>query len=44
MYAILAIVLALIAIWAVFVFNRLVRWRNLMREAWSGIDVQLKRR
>ncbi|MBF0253266.1 MAG: LemA family protein [Candidatus Omnitrophica bacterium] len=25
-------------------FNRLVRNRELMREAWSGIDVQLKRR
>ena len=25
-------------------FNRLVRHRNLVREAWSGIDVQLKRR
>ena len=25
-------------------FNRLVRLRNLVREAWSGIDVQLKRR
>ncbi|MFN8643347.1 MAG: LemA family protein [Candidatus Binatia bacterium] len=25
-------------------FNRLVRHRNLVREAWSGIDVQLERR
>ena len=25
-------------------YNRLVRFRNLTREAWSGIDVQLKRR
>ncbi len=25
-------------------YNRLVRYRNLMREGWSGIDVQLKRR
>ncbi len=25
-------------------FNRLVRLRNLAREAWSGIDVQLRRR
>lgn len=29
---------------AVLAFNRLVRRRNLVREAWSGIDVQLKRR
>jgi LemA protein len=28
----------------VFLFNRLVRDRNLLKEAWSGIDVQLKRR
>ena len=26
------------------VFNRLVRERNMVREGWSGIDVQLKRR
>ena len=26
------------------VFNRLVRGRNLVREGFSGIDVQLKRR
>jgi len=30
-----------VTIWA---FNRLVRQRNRLREAWSGIDVQLKRR
>jgi len=28
----------------IITFNRLIRGRNLMREAWSGIDVQLKRR
>ena len=35
-------ILALITI--VWVFNRLVRCRFLTREAWSGMDVQLKRR
>jgi LemA protein len=30
--------------WAVWAYNRLVRHSNLVREAWSGIDVQLKRR
>lgn len=30
--------------WAALVFNRLVRGRNQLREAWSGVDVQLKRR
>ena len=36
--------LASIVLWGVFLFNRLVRDRNLLKEAWSGIDVQLKRR
>ncbi len=31
-------------LWAVVAFNRLVRFRNRVREAWSGIDVQLRRR
>jgi LemA protein len=35
---------ALTAGWIVWAFNRLVRRANLVREAWSGIDVQLKRR
>ena len=30
MYAIPAALLALIALWGVFDFNRLVRWRNMM--------------
>jgi LemA protein len=37
-------VVAAIGLYAVVVFNRLVRGRNLVREAWSGIDVQLRRR
>ena len=37
-------VLAAVVIYAVAAFNRLVRLRNLVREGWSGIDVQLKRR
>jgi LemA protein len=37
-------ILGVIALYAIFVFNRLVRLRNMAREAWSGIDVQLKRR
>ncbi|HEY4405767.1 MAG TPA: LemA family protein [Xanthobacteraceae bacterium] len=41
---IIAAVLAAIALYAIFVFNRLIRLRNLAREGWSGIDVQLKRR
>ena len=37
-------ILAAAVIYVVAVFNRLVRQRNLVREGWSGIDVQLKRR
>jgi len=40
----LALALAIVAVVAIAAFNRLVRHRNLVREAWSGIDVQLKRR
>ncbi len=35
---------AVVLIYIVVVFNRLIRQRNVVREAWSGIDVQLKRR
>lgn len=37
-------VAAVVAVWAVVVFNRLVRARNLMRAGLSDIDVQLQRR
>lgn len=30
--------------WGAWTFNRLITQRNLLKEAWSGIDVQLKRR
>jgi LemA protein len=35
---------AALALYAIVVFNRLVRLRQMVNEAWSGIDVQLKRR
>lgn len=34
----------LLAVWLVLVFNKLVSHRNRMREGWSGVEVQLKRR
>ena len=34
----------LVILWAVSVYNRLVRLQNMREEGWSGIDVQLKRR
>ena len=42
--AILGGVLLVVALWGVGVYNGLVRGKNLVAEAWSGIDVQLKRR
>jgi LemA protein len=42
-YVILAI-LAAILIWAVGTYNVLVRLRQQVRESWSGIDTELKRR
>ena len=38
------VVLGLVALWAVLAYNSLVQSRNRVDEAWSGIDVQLKRR
>jgi LemA protein len=35
---------AAVLIYIVIVFNRLIRQRNVVREGFSGIDVQLKRR
>jgi LemA protein len=43
LWIILAVVAAVI-VYAIAVFNRLVRTRQMANEAWSGIDVQLKRR
>jgi LemA protein len=42
-YAILTILIILV-LWAVLAFNGLVSKRNRAQEAWSDIDVQLKRR
>ncbi len=36
--------LVLVAAWIGFTFNRFIRLKNLTREAWSGVEVQLKRR
>jgi len=42
-WMVVAVVFAL-AVAAIVIFNRLIRARNMVREAWSGIDVQLRRR
>ncbi len=41
---VIAVVLIILIIWYVIVGNSLIRLRNFKDEAWSGIDVQLKRR
>ena len=41
---IILIVIAAVAVTAVVIFNKLVRTRQMANEAWSGIDVQFKRR
>ena len=41
---IVAAAIAAVLVYAVITFNGLVRLRNMVREGWSGIDVQLKRR
>jgi LemA protein len=41
---IVAAVIVAVLLYAIFVFNRLIRQRNVVREGWSGIDVQLRRR
>ena len=38
------VLIAVLAFYVVVTYNRLVRRRNLVREGWSGIDVQLRRR
>jgi len=43
LYAILGI-LILIILWIIFTYNSLISFRNRAKEAWSDIDVQLKRR
>jgi LemA protein len=42
-YILLALIVIL-AFWAVAIYNSLVRNRNMVKEGWSGIEVQLKRR
>ena len=41
---IIVLIAAVAALWAIFAYNQLIRHRNLVKEAESGIDVQLKRR
>jgi LemA protein len=42
MYVLIAVLVVLVIV--AVMYNRFIRYRNLLNEAWSGIDVQLKRR
>ena len=37
-------IVGVLALYILFLFNSLVAWKNRVKEAWSDIDVQLKRR
>lgn len=41
---IVLIVIALLVVFFIAIYNKLVRLKNLVEEGWSGIEVQLKRR
>ena len=41
---IIVAILVAVAIYAISIYNRLVKNKNMVEEGWSGIDVQLKRR
>lgn len=41
---ILLVILVAVLAWGIWTYNRLVRLRNQVNEAWAGIDVQLLRR
>lgn len=41
---IVLIILAIVILWIIFIFNRLIVLVNRTKEAWADIDVQLKRR
>ena len=41
---VLLVIIILIAVYFVFIYNSLINLRNRVKNAWSQIDVQLKRR
>jgi LemA protein len=43
-FIIILVAVALIAVWLIAIYNGLIKLRNRVDEAWSDIDVQLKRR
>ena len=43
-WIVVAVIVVLLLLWAVGVYNGLIKLRNLVQEAWRQIDVELKRR
>ena len=44
MLIVLIVITAVIILWFIITYNIFIRDKNFIKEAWSGIDVQLKRR
>lgn len=44
LFAVIIIFVLFAGIFAIAIYNRLIKYRFLVKEAWAGIDVQLKRR
>ncbi|HLG32090.1 MAG TPA: LemA family protein [Ignavibacteriaceae bacterium] len=44
MITLLFIIIAAVLVWLIITYNLFIRDHNLIKETWSGIDVQLKRR
>lgn len=38
------IIIAFLLLWFILIYNSFIKQQNIVKEAWSGIDVQLKRR
>ena len=43
-FLLIVVLLVVLLIFGVVIYNHFVRLKNMVREAWSDIDVQLKRR
>ena len=43
-FAVIVLLFLLVTFYAIAIYNQLVKLKNLVAEAWSGIDVQLKKR
>jgi len=44
LYWVIIVIAGIIVLWIIWAFNKLVRLRNRIENAWSQIDVQLKKR